>query len=209
MVLVNEIKNILMQKINDLLNIENEEWQNLDKKTKLKYIHRYCNMMETNDVDKIENLSIPLKSLKPKKLLQLCGFSKTNNKEIYSQFNQILLNYTFNYRNLYLNNKIKSLSNLNKSSYFSILNDINEIVFSFINKNKFNPELFIKSLCGSNVNKIINHNNNYNNYILSCDNNKFYFLCNNIKFVFTLKFINNNITNNIHVKYFIEMINFI
>lgn len=209
MVLVDEIKNILIEKINDILNIENEEWQKIDKKTKLKYIHRYCNMIETNNIEKIENITIPLKSIKPKKLIQFCGYTKINNKEIYYQFNKTILNYTFNYRKLYVDNKNKTFSNLNKSSYLSILQDINEIVFSFMTKKKFNAEIFIKLLCGSNVNKIINHNYNYNNYDLSCNENKIYFLCENVKFILTLKYTNNNITNNIPVKYFVEMINFI
>ena len=52
-----------------------------------------------------------------------------------------MLNYTFDFRNKYINIKNRiyyAYSSLPQSEYNKILNDLNEIVFTFMNKNKFN-----------------------------------------------------------------------
>lgn len=210
------LKNTLIEKINDIINLNNEEWNNFNKNIKIKYIHRLCNLIETEDKNKLNELTIPLKSIKPKKLIQFCGYSKQNNNSIYHNFNQSILNYTFTFRQLYVNIKNKkyySFSNLPKNEYNLILNDINNIVFSFMNKNKININNLIKNLTGSNFDKIILNINNLNNlndnYNLILNENIIELKYENFKIIFTLKFSTNNITNNIPVKYYINLINLI
>ena len=211
-----QLKSTLIDKINDIINLDNDEWNNFNKNIKLKYIHRMCNMIETQDNNKLNELIIPLKSIKPKKLIQFCGYSKQNNNSIYNNFNQSILNYTFAFRRQYVNIKNKkyyTFSNLPKNEYSLILNDINSIVFNFMNKNKFNINNLIKNLTGSNFDKIILNINNINNlndnYNLILNENIIELKYENIKIIFTLKFSTNNITNNIPVKYYINLINLI
>ena len=211
-----QLKSTLIDKINDIINLDNDEWNNFNKNIKLKYIHRMCNMIETQDNNKLNELIIPLKSIKPKKLIQFCGYSKQNNNSIYNNFNQSILNYTFAFRRQYVNIKNKkyyTFSNLPKNEYLLILNDINSIVFNFMNKNKFNINNLIKNLTGSNFDKIILNINNINNlndnYNLILNENIIELKYENIKIIFTLKFSTNNITNNIPVKYYINLINLI
>ena len=53
----NSLKNIIIDKLNDILNINNDYWNNLDKNFKLKYIHRFCNYLEKNkNIENIENI---------------------------------------------------------------------------------------------------------------------------------------------------------
>lgn len=211
-----QLKNTLIDKINDIINLNNDEWNNFNKNIKLKYIHRLCNMIETQDNNKLNELTIPLKSIKPKKLIQFCGYSKNNNNSIYYDFNQSILNYTFSFRQQYVNIKNKkyyTFSNLPKNEYTLILNDINNIVFCFMNKNKFNINNLIKSLTGTNFDKIIFNINNINNlndnYNLILNENIIELKYEKFKIIFTLKFSTNNITNNIPVKYYINLINLI
>lgn len=210
---MNDFKNILVDKINDILNLKNDEWNKLNLNIKLKYIHRICNMLETNDLTKKNELIIPLKSIKPKKLIQFCGYSNINNKSIYSNFNQSILNYIFTFREKYINIKNKkyyTYSNLPKDENNIILNELNNIVFMFMNNNKFNINILIKNLTGSNFNKIIynaeSHNNNYN---ITLNNNIIEINYENIKIILTLKFSNDIISNNIPVKYYINLLNLI
>lgn len=206
-----QLKNTLVEKINDIINLNNNEWNNFSKNIKLKYIHRICNMLETNDINKKDELIIPLKSIKPKKLIQFCGYSNQTNKTIYTNFNKSLLNYTFKFREKYVNIKNKkyyTFSSLPKNDNLTILNELNEIIFMFINKNKLNITNLIKNLTGTNFDKIMNNSENYNNiYNLHLNNNIIEVICENLKIILTLKFSSDNITNNIPVKYYINLIN--
>jgi hypothetical protein len=210
MVLIDEeFKNVLIKQINSILEIDNLKWNVLTKKIKLKYIHRLCNYLENEDKDKYETLTIPLKSLKPKKIIQFCGISKTSNKELYLQFNKNILEYTFNFRKKYINitkRQYYTYNNLPKVDYDNILNEYNKIVFLFLNTNKIDIENLIKNVVGQNSDKILTQKNNlnYNIYFL---NNSINIKTEDFTINFTLNYTNNNITNNIPVNYYIKLIN--
>jgi hypothetical protein len=97
-------KEQIVKKINEIISLDDAEWNKLDLNIKLKYIHHFCSNIE-NDTDKSND--IPLKSLKPKKIIQYCGISNINNKHLYCEFNKLVLNYTNEFRNKYINVKKK------------------------------------------------------------------------------------------------------
>jgi hypothetical protein len=215
MVINDDFKNILIQKINDIINLNHHDWNNLNAKIKLKYVHRMCNYLENDNNEEIQNnITIPLKSIKPKKLIQFCGFSNQCNKDLYTQFNKLMLNYTFEFRKKYINipkRTYYTYNNLPRDEYNLILNEINEIMFYFINKNKIDINKLLKSFIGSNydkltvnINDILDDKNNYNiNY---CDNN-IVIIVDELKIILTLNFTSNLITKNIPVMYHIKLIN--
>lgn len=216
----NDIKKILKNKIIDILNFDDEKWNLLSKKIKLKYIHNLCNQLE-NEISEniVENneLTIPLKSIKPTKLIQYCGFSNNLNKELYVQFKKCILDYTFAFRKKYVNliKKIYySYNNLPKTEYDEILFDLNKIVYEFINKNNVDIINLLKSLIGSNLDKlfietnIFDENENIKNYYkVIYDKNNIEIFFHNIKITLTLIYKNLKITNNISVIYQIKLTN--
>lgn len=211
MVLIeNEFKNTLVKKINEILNLENDNWRNLDKKIKLKYIHRMCSYLENENIENLECITIPLKSIKPKKMIQYCGISNSNNKNLYLQFNNLVLDYTKDFRNKYINvpkRKFYTYNTLTKEDYNNILNEYNKIIYSFMNKNKINILNLLKCVIGSNFDKLIIDENNGFEYKINHSENYINLITDNFMIKFTLGFTSNNITNNIPVKYFIKLIN--
>ena len=159
MVLIeNTFKNILVDKINEILNLDNEQWNILDKKIKLKYVHRLCSYLENNKIDNFESISIPLKSIKPKKMIQYCGISNLNNKELYLQFNNSVLEYTRDFRKKYINvgkRQFYTYNSLVKEEYNNILNVYNKIIYTFINQNKIDIKNLLKFTVGTNFDKLI------------------------------------------------------
>ena len=213
MVLIQEtFKKVLVDKINEIVNLNNEEWNNLDKKIKLKYVHRICSYLENDKIEKYESISIPLKSIKPKKMIQYCGISNLNNKNLYLQYNKLILDYTRDFRNKYINvtkRNFYTYNSLIKEDYNNILNEYNKITYTFINKNKIDIKNLLKFVVGSNFDKlIINSNNNFNvEYKLNYSENLINLITNDFIIIFTLDYTSNNITNNIPVKYCVKLIN--
>ena len=211
MVLIdNTFKKVLVDKINEILNLDNEEWRKLDKKLKLKYVHRFCSYLENDKIDNFESISIPLKSIKPKKMIQYCGISNLNNKDLYLQFNNLVLDYTRNFRNKYINvskRQFYTYNSLIKQDYNNILNEYNKIIYTFINKNKIDIKNLLKSTVGTNFDKLI-INPNYNlEYKINYSENLISFTTDDFIINFTLGYTSNNITNNIPVKYCVKLIN--
>lgn len=209
MVINDDFKNILLDKLNNIINLNHHDWNKLDKKIKLKYIHRLCNYLENDNQENIENITIPLKSVKPKKLIQYCGYSKQLNKEIYTEFNKLLLNYTFEFRKKYIDipkRKYYTYNNMPKEEHDSILDDLNKIVFYFITKNKFNIENLLKLLVGSNINKLITSNIK-NHYSINSFENNIELITDDYKILFSLVLTSNQITKNIPAIYHINIIN--
>jgi hypothetical protein len=211
MVINDDFKNTLIEKLNDIITLNHHEWDKIDKSIKLKYIHRLCNYLENDNEKQIkDNIIIPLKSIKPKKLIQYCGYSKQLNTELYSQFNKLILNYTFEFRKKYINipkRKYYTYNNLPKNEHDLILYDLTEIVYCFIIKNKINIENLLKLLVGSNYDKLIITQNEKNNYNINSFENNIELITDNFKIIFTLNFTSNQITKNIPVLYYIKLIN--
>ena len=174
MVLIdNDFKDILVNKINGILDLDDEHWKNLDKKIKLKYIHRLCNYLEDNKIEKLETITIPLKSIKPKKIIQYCGISNQYNKVLYLQFNKLILDYTYDFRNKYVKIKKKqyyTYTSLPSKEYNQILYDYNEIIYTFMNKNKIDINNLLKSVINTNFDKLITNTNQDLDYKLNLNN---------------------------------------
>ena len=134
----NNVKKIILNSLENILNISDESWTKLESNIKLKIIHHYCNYFSKKIKDiSWDSIHIPLKSLKPKKLIQLLGFNNNNNKTQYSDFNEQILKYTFEFREQY-NQKDKKnyvLSSLTKDVYNSLLNKYTKIIYDFIDQN--------------------------------------------------------------------------
>lgn len=205
-----DIKIIIIQKINEIININNDAWTKLDRKLKLKYIHRLCNYLETENSTKNESITIPLKSIKPTKLIQFSGISNEYNKELYLQFKKSILDYTFNFRDKYIKipkRQYYTFTGLPKDESNKILNEYNQIVYAFMTKNKININYLLKSLICNNYDKLIINETNQDNFELNIDNNIMILTTTNLTITLTLIFANNKITNNIHVIYSIKLIN--
>ena len=205
-----EIDNFIKNKLLEIVNYNNEEWNKLEISLKTKIIHNYCNKFLKQNL-KCE-LKIPLKSIKPKKIIQLCGFSKQQNKEIYNLYLENSLKYTFLFREKYKNCKDRQFYNYNHLSMKDrdiILYDLNKIVYDTINKNILlikSKSLFNNLLIG-NMDKICLIDNNYNLKIEI--NNKELKLIFNENIIINLNLIltGDKITNNIPVKYNISLLN--
>jgi hypothetical protein len=84
----NNVKKIILNSLENILNISDESWTKLESNIKLKIIHHYCNYFSKKIKDiSWDTIYIPLKSLKPKKLIQLLGFNNNYNKTQFSDFN--------------------------------------------------------------------------------------------------------------------------
>jgi hypothetical protein len=211
MVLIDDtFKKVLVDKITEILDLDDKQWNNLDKKIKLKYIHRLCSYIENDKIDKFESITIPLKSIKPKKIIQYCGISNVNNKNLYSQFNQLILEYTKNFRTTYVDlpkRKFYKYSTLIKEDYNNILNEYNQIVYVFINKNKIDIQNLLKYVVGSNFDKLLIKENFNSEYKIKYYENSIELIMDDFTINFTLGYTSNNITKNIPVKYSIKLIN--
>ena len=125
MLLLNhDIKNEIINSLNKIINIEDNSWNNLDLNLKLKVIHHYCNIftknnsINKNDDRKIDNIYIPLKSLKPKKLIQYANFNKQYNKKLYNEYLDTIQSLTIEHRDMYIKNrKYYTYSSLPKIEY--------------------------------------------------------------------------------------------
>ncbi len=217
MTLINDdVKKIILNSIENILNISDESWKKLESNIKLKIIHHYCNYFSKKNKDICWNsIYIPLKSLKPKKLIQLFGINNLNNKTEYSDFNKQILQYTFNFReqfgkknNTNTNNNY-ILSSLAKDVYYSILNKYTKIIYDFLNTNIkcIKPEYIYNNLISNNKDKLIIHTQP-NDLDIDLEQNKIKLkFNNNIELILKLEFYNDKITNNLPVKFNIKLIN--
>ncbi len=208
----NNVKKTILNSIENILNISDESWINLESNIKLKIIHHYCNYFSKKIKDiGWDCLYIPLKSLKPKKLIQLLGFNNNHNKTQFTDFNEQILKYTFEFREQY-NQKDKKnyiLSSMDKNVYNSILDNYTKIIYNFIDNNIkcIKPITIYNNLILNNKDKLIT-NTLPNNLNINLNSNKITFkFNNNIELIFELEFYNDRITNNLPVKFNIKLIN--
>jgi hypothetical protein len=219
MVLLDDaVKNQIIKHIDNIINIPDINWNMFDLKMKVKYLHHMCNLFinEDNFESKKNQLTIPLKSIKPKKLIHFCNFTKSINSDLFKDFCQKILNYTFSFRSKYvkiIKRTYYNYKNLPLIEYNTILNDYNHIVYLFLKQNYNNINIInlFNYLTNSNSDKLFNNNLNLSiNLDIICENN-----------ILTLKFSNDNIitlkliyssdmiTNNIPVVYQIVLTNYI
>jgi hypothetical protein len=211
-----ELKKNIINKLEEIISIEQNNWNNLDVKIKIKLIHHYCNFININNIKNDNNINydvnkIPLKSLRPKKLIQYACFNKQYNKKLYNDYLNDIKEYTTNFRNLFLKNKIyHTFNNLPKELYNNILNSYNKHVCDFLKKNKslILIDNFYNNLVGNNSNKIITEMNEEKSIEIIEKNNKIELIFNNnIHIILELFLTSNKITNNIPVKFNVKIIN--
>lgn len=210
------IKEKIIYNINEIINYQDQDWSNLDIDIKIKIIHNLCSQFKNNELKNSFNnfLNIPLKSIRPKKLIQICEINKKNNLDIFEEYKKSILNYTINFRNNY-NSKKKyySYSNISKDNYNEILNNYNFLVYNFlnININIINHNLFFNNLVSGNQHKLIYPINNIKHINIKFINYKDNYLIiefnNNIKIEMELFLTSEKITGNIPAKYKINLIN--
>jgi hypothetical protein len=220
-----ELKKDIINKLEEIIMINQNNWNNLDIKLKIKLIHHYCNFINTpkntilnNINDKIlerKNINndiniIPLKSIKPKKLIQYSCFNKQYNKKLYNEYLNNIKEVTFNFRNLFTKNKVyHTFNSLPKELYNEILNSYNKTICDFLikNKNLIIVENLYNNLIGNNNEKIISNINNESLEIIEKNNKIELIFNNNIYIILELFLTSNKITNNIPVKFNIKIIN--
>ena len=220
-----DIKQKIIDNLNNILNLQDSTWTNLDTGIKLKVVHNLCNTLNQQTDITNTKITIPLKNLRPKKIIQLCGINKQSNSIIYDDYRKKLIEINKDFRNNYnSSNKNYCFANLSKSKYDELLNNFNNNFYIFLTSNikTINCKLFFYNLIGDNYKKVICSNNSThstNNLKIEPNNNlkikqinyKDKFLNiefnNNIIFELELYLTSEKITNNIPAKYKINVIN--
>jgi hypothetical protein len=229
------IKQKIIENLNGILNLQDSTWTNLDTEIKLKIIHNLCNNLNKQTDISTTKITIPLKNLRPKKIIQFCGINKKSNSIIYDDYRKKLIEINKEFRTNYnSSNKNYCFANLSKSKYDGLLNNFNYNIYLFLNTNIFNIncKIFYYNLIGNNHNKVIcssgmsdsnisNSNTSgsdmhvqieqINNLKIKQINYKDKFLNiefnNGIIFELELYLTSEKITNNIPAKYKINLIN--
>lgn len=206
------IKQKIIDDLNNILNFQDSMWTNLDTDIKFKIIHNLCKSLSLkNNVNLETNIKIPLKNLRPKKIVQFVGINKLNNSVIYDDYRKKFISINNNFRKNYnSSNKNYCFANLSKNDYNNILNNFNYNFYIFLtsNINNIDCELFYYNLIGKNHEKNSSSTNilkikqiNYKEKFLSIEFN------NNMIFELELYLTSEKITNNIPAKYNINLIN--
>jgi hypothetical protein len=219
MFLNENIKIEIFKKLTDIINIKDEKWNSLDQVIKIKIIHHFCNFISKIDdsgkkLFDFNTITIPLKSNKPKKIIEFSGINKNFNFKLFQEFNNTILDYTFQFRNKYnVNSKNKiyyTYNNLPKNDYYQILNSINSIVYNFITKYKkyININKFYRNIIGSNEQKLITDTVIPKDFTINMENNIIYIkFLDNLNVKLELFYTSDKITKNIPVKYNIKIYN--
>jgi hypothetical protein len=132
-----------------------------------------------------------------------------SNSNLYFQFNKLILDYTFNFRNKYVNINKRiywSWESLPANEYNEILSEYNKIVYTFMKTNSIDINELIKMCTNNNYNKLLIVNL-IPEYKITYLNNTINLSVGNLSIIFTLKYSSKKITNNIPVKYQVQIIN--
>lgn len=147
-----------MSEISKLINMNVSDWNIISIENKIKILHNMCKNYICDNHDK--GVIFSLKSLKPKKLIQYCNFSNLSNKIYYNEFKKNILDYTFEFRSIYVDKKKRTYytyNNLSSTDYNKIITDYNTIVYNFLIKYQkhVNFDNLYNMLIGNNKDKII------------------------------------------------------
>ena len=193
------IQKIVFEKLEEIIEIP--EW-NMSLELKIKILHNFCNKLLTKDINK--PIEVALKSLKPKKLMQVIGFNKKTDE--FKKFQKDMINYTFEFREKYKNIYYNFL-NLKNTDRQKILIDINKIVFDNINIQKINTLEVFNDIVLSNKNKVCIFDTNFKLNITINDNYLLFYFNENLSIKMELCYGSDKITNNIPVFYKILLCN--
>jgi hypothetical protein len=209
--LSDKTKELIFDKLQSIINLDICDWCTISKDIKIKILHNFLSFILFDSFSFNNVLNIPIKSIKPKKLILFSNFNKQNNTNIFNKYNKEILEYTNIFRNNFVNIKNKvyyTFDSLPKETYNNILESYNNIVYNTIinNINLINIKNLYVQLLNNNSNKLITDDNITFNIIKS--NNELLISFNdNIKINLTLIFNKNKITNNLPVFYKINLSN--
>lgn len=193
-----EIINSINVKLHEIISINDNNWNKLTLNEKCKIIHN-C----TGNLLKPTNNIIPLKSIKPKKLILFSGFHNKSN--VYKEFWEKNLLYTRQFRNFANTKKYVSFNTLPKHEYNRILNEINYFMYEIlsISKNEIDMRLLYNNIMGNNIDKMVN--NNFNNLQIDYEENKLFLFFDEIEITMTLCYNKDIIRNDIPIKYIVNV----
>ncbi len=210
--LSDKTKELIFDKLQSIVNLEISDWCIISKDIRIKILHNFLSFILFNTFSFSNVLNIPIKSIKPKKLIMFCNMNKQKNINIFNQYNKEVLSYTHKFRDKYKNCKDRiyyTFNDLQKEEYNNILGEYNDIVYNIINNNSNLIDiknLYIR-LINNNSTKLINDNNlsfaikkeSYNELSIKFNDN--------IIINLSLNFNKNKITNNLPLYYKIKLIN--
>jgi hypothetical protein len=204
-----DIADKIYNKIKSIIELEDENWQCVDIINKIRYLHHTLNFFDNTKKKVNTNVNeIPLKSIKPRKLINLCGFNKRH--QIFKDFLNEHHHFTFEYRENYTKKKIYyKIANLSKDESNKLLISYNLIIFNKLNNNIniINSNFLYDNLLYKNSDKIINLSDKITINLIYLEFG-FYIIFNEcLKILFTLIFSSDNITNNISLIYLVKLIN--
>lgn len=189
------LNNKIITEINNIINIKHDYWNKLSKNIKIRYLRYFCNILEKNDKD------VQLFSIKPNKLIKIFGFNKKNG---FVEYWKSMLDYTFTFRENYVKTKLYyNYKTMPVVEYNKLLNDINGIIYLFLNNNKDNIN---KNVFCDNISKkcMVDRIDTIN--FDMCNNLIYIFINDNVKIKLVPYLYNDKITNNIPIKYKIVQI---
>ena len=210
--LSDKTKGLIFDKLQSIVNLEISDWCIINKDIKIKILHNFLSFILFNTFSFSNTLNIPIKSIKPKKLIMFCNMNKQKNINIFNKYNKEVLAYTHKFREEYKNVKDRvyyTFNDLPNDNYNNILEGYNDIIYNTINEN-INiidiKNLYIR-LINNNSNKLINDDNlsfaikkeSYNELLIKFNDN--------ITVNLSLNFNKNKITNNLPLFYKIKLIN--
>ena len=105
-----ETKKLIYDGLSSVMNLDACDWSILSNEIKIKILHNIIGFFLFNTFFIDSCLNIPIKSIKPKKLIMFCNFNKQNNTSILNIYNKNILDYTNIFRNNYINVKNKILT---------------------------------------------------------------------------------------------------
>jgi hypothetical protein len=210
--LSDKTKGLIFDKLQSIINLDISDWCVISKEIKIKILHNFITFILFNTFSFSNILNIPIKSIKPKKLIMFCNMNKQKNINIFTKYQKEVLAYTNKFRDKYKNCKDRvyyTFNDLPGDDYNNILSGYNDIVYNTINEN--NELIDIKNLyirlINNNSNKIISDNllsftikkESYNELSIKFNDN--------IIVNLTLNFNKNRITNNLPLYYKIKLTN--
>jgi hypothetical protein len=210
--LSDKTKGLIYDKLQSIVNLDVSDWYIISKDIRIKILHNFLSFILFNTFSLCNTLNIPIKSIKPKKLIMFCNMNKQKNMNIFSKYQKEVLAYTNKFRDKYKNCKDRvyyTFNELPQEDYNNILGDYNDIVYNTINENIGLIDiknLYIR-LINNNSNKVISDNDlsfiikkeGYNELLLKFNNN--------IILNLSLIFNKNKITNNLPLYYKIKLTN--
>jgi hypothetical protein len=210
--LSDKTKGLIFDKLHSLVNLDISDWCIISNDIKIKILHNFLTYILFNTFSFSNTLNIPIKSIKPKKLIMFCNMNKQKNMNLFNKYQKEILGYTNKFRDKYKNCKDRiyyTFNELPKEDYNNILGEYNDIVYNTIIENSGLIDiknLYIR-LINNNSNKIISNNElsftikkeSYNELSIKFNDN--------IIVNLSLTFNKNKITNNLPLYYKIKLTN--